>query len=83
MAKKKKIPRRAVADRGQPGRSAKRGNRRLRSHAVGALPIMNRLLERIQVDVFLREHLRRGGPRTQLPTRTGLLLLLENLIFSR
>jgi len=50
MAKKKKAPRRAVADRGQPGQSAKRGSRGLRSYAVGALPIVNRLLERIQLD---------------------------------
>ena len=74
MAKKKKAPRRAVADRGQPGQTARTGSRRLRSYAVGALPIVNRLLERIKLDDFLREHLRRDGPRTQLPTRTGLLL---------
>ncbi len=83
MAKKKKAPRRAVADRGQPGQTARTGSRRLRSYAVGALPIVNRLLERIKLDGFLREHLRRDGPRTQLPTHTGLLLLLRNLVFSR
>jgi len=50
MAKKKKTPRRAAAERGQPGQSAKRGSRGLRSYAVGALPIVNRLLERIQLE---------------------------------
>jgi transposase len=83
MAKKKKAPPRVASNRGQPGQVAKTGSRRLHSCAVGALPLVHRILERIQLDEFLQEHLRRDGPRTQLPTRTGLLLLLRNLIFSR
>ena len=86
MAKKKnkkKTVRKKVSDRREPGQTARLGRRKLRSYAVGALPIVNRLLERIQLDRFLQDHVRRDGPRTQLPTRTGLLLLLRNLVFSR
>lgn len=83
MAKKKKTVRKKVPDRSEPGQTARLGRRKLRSYAVGALPIVNRLLERLQLDKFLQDHVRRDGPRTQLPTRTGLLLLLRNLVFSR
>jgi transposase len=50
---------------------------------VGALPIVDRLLDRMQLDRILREHLPADGSRTRLPTRTGLLLLLRNLLLSR
>jgi hypothetical protein len=50
---------------------------------VGALPIVNRMLQRVQLEPFLRDHLRPDGPRTKLPTCTGLLLVLRNLLFSR
>lgn len=80
---KKKSSRPNAHDRGEPGQTAKASGHTLRSYTVGALPIVNNLLERIQLDHFLSEHLRADGPRMRLPTRTGLLLMLRNLLFSR
>ena len=69
------------ANRG--GQMAKASRHTLHSYTVGALPIVNRLLERIKLDEFLQEHLPADGARTRLPTRQGLLVLLRNLLFSR
>lgn len=79
---KKKATQGNTAKRGTT-RTTKAGRRTLRSYTIGALPIVNQLLERMKLNEFLREHLRRDGPRTRVPTRTGLLLLLRNLLFSR
>jgi transposase len=55
----------------------------LRSHAVGALPLINGLLNRLQ----LREHLEAVFPekdqRVVVPVATGLLVLLKNVLLSR
>ncbi len=78
--KDKVVHRQALA---KPGLVAKTINQTLRSYSVGALPIVNRLLERIDLENQLRRHLRRDGPRTQLPTVTGLLLMVRNFLMSR
>jgi transposase len=65
------------------GQLAKAGRQRLRSVTVGPLPILNRLLARMDLENILRQHLRRDGSRTRLPTTTGLLVLLRNLLISR
>jgi transposase len=65
------------------GQTAKASRHTLHSCTVGALPIVNRLLERIKLDEFLQAHLPADGARTRLPTRRGLLVLLRNLLFSR
>jgi len=67
----------------EAGEIAQAGDQTLRSYTVGALPIVNRLLERMKLDEFLEESLPPDGPRTRLPTRTGLLLLVKNFLFSR
>ena len=67
----------------QPGRIAKASEQTLQSFAVGPLPILNRLLEQMDLENILRGHLRRDGSRTRLPTTTGLLVLLRNLLMSR
>jgi len=55
----------------------------LRSQAVGALPLINGILKRLQ----LREHLQAVLPeedrRVIVPTATGLLVLLKNVLLSR
>jgi transposase len=55
----------------------------LESHAVGALPLINSILERLQ----LREHLEQALPaedaRVVVPAWTGLLVLLKNVLLSR
>ncbi len=55
----------------------------LRSATVGALPLMNRLLHRMQLEEFLRDALPKEDGRTKLsPTKT-LLVLLRNLLLCR
>jgi transposase len=55
----------------------------LQSHAVGSLPLINGILERLQ----LREHLEAVLPvenkRVVVPAATGLLVLLKNVLLSR
>jgi transposase len=80
---KNKPVRRRTFQHYEPGQIAKTGRQTLRSYTVGALPIVNQLLERIELESFLGKHLPADGPRTRLPTRTGLLILLKNLLFSR
>jgi transposase len=65
------------------GQRAEVNDHTLRSYQVGAVPIINRLIERLQLDQFLRQHLRSDGPRTRLPTARGLLLAVRNLLMSR
>jgi transposase len=55
----------------------------LQSHAVGALPLINGILDRLR----LREHLQAVLPaedrRVVVPAATGLLVLLKNVLLSR
>src|SRR5450432_2777071 len=53
------------------------------SHRVAALPILDRLLTRLRLDVFLRDHLPREDARCRVPTATALSILLKNLLISR
>ena len=67
----------------QVGLLAKTGSHTLTSYAVGALPIINRVLARIHLQKKLRKHLRPDSRRMRLPTSTGLLLLVRNFLVSR
>jgi transposase len=55
----------------------------LTSHRIAALPILDRLLTRLRLEVFLRDHLAREDSRSRVPTPTALLILLKNLLISR
>src|SRR5207302_6655672 len=55
----------------------------LTSHRVAALPILGRVLTRLRLEVFLRDHLPREDSRSRVPTATALLVLLKNLLISR
>ena len=50
---------------------------------VGCLPILNRLLERMKLEQFFRQHLKPDGSRTRLCTPRALLVLVRNLLLSR
>ncbi len=50
---------------------------------IGALPIINRLIERMRLHEFLTRHLPPEDNRTKLPTPTVVLVLLKNLLVSR
>ena len=78
-----KSTRRRSHDRREQGQKAKAGGQTLRTYTVGALPIVNRLLERMKLEEFLQEYLPPDGPGTRLPTWTGLMLLVKNFLFSR
>lgn len=66
-----------------PGYRAHTAGQTLRSWTVGVLPILNRLLERIGLEALLQKHLPPDDPRVEIPTATGLLLLVRNLLMSR
>lgn len=55
----------------------------LRSYRVGALPIINHLLDRMNVEEILREHLPAEDARTKIATARGLMLLVRNILISR
>jgi transposase len=55
----------------------------LASYRVAALPVLNRVLTRLRLEVFLRDNLPPEDQRSRVPTATALLLLLKNLLISR
>ena len=66
-----------------PGRHAQADGLELRSYDVGALPLLKRVFERMQLERILREHLPKDDPRTELATVTALLVLFANLLLAR
>jgi transposase len=55
----------------------------LTSHRVAALPVLDRVLTRLRLEMFLRDHLPHEDSRSRVPTATALLILLKNLLISR
>ena len=81
MAKKKK---QRSANRGiEPGSLARSSGTTLRTYDVGALPIVNRILERMRLSEIFKQCLPDDDSRTQLPTHRGLLVLLRNILIAR
>src|SRR3954447_13689343 len=66
-----------------PGKHAQADGLELRSYDVGALPLLNRIVERMQLQRILSEHLPRDDSRTELSTVTSLLVLFANLLMAR
>jgi len=79
----RKDPRRASSQ--QPSRSnrARGSGRTLRSYNVGALPIVNQVLERMRLESFLEAYLPRSGARSKITTQQGLLVLVRNYLVCR
>ena len=67
----------------EPGQQAGTEGLQLRSYQVGALPLVNRLLERMRLREILSEHLPADDPRTELATVSALLVLVRNVLLSR
>src|SRR5262249_53218359 len=63
---------------GAPGRS-----RSLNSYAIGVLPILDRFVDRLRLESFLRDHLGPEDRRCRIAAPTGLLLLLKTPLASR
>jgi transposase len=55
----------------------------LHSYRVGAMPIINQLLDRMNLEEILREHLPAEDARTKIATARGLMLLVKNILVSR
>src|SRR4051794_7974566 len=66
-----------------PGTCAQAHGLELRSYDVGALPLIRRIFERIQLERLLLEHLPKDDQRTELSTVTALLVLFANLLMAR
>src|ERR1700674_2310048 len=65
-----------------PGKRAQADGLELRSYDVGALPLLKRIVERMQLQRILSEHLPRDDSRTELSTVTALLVLFANLLMA-
>ena len=55
----------------------------LRSHTVGALPLVNHVLRRLRVEALLQRHLPPPAPRTPVPPDVALGVLVRNLVLAR
>src|ERR1022692_593531 len=75
----KRSPRKKV----ESGQRAGRAGLELQSYEVGALPLVNVLLDRMRLAEILAEHLPPDDPRTELPTVSALLVLLRNVLLAR
>lgn len=79
---KRKHPSNRSARRDEPGSLAQAGGRRLVSYSVGALPILNRVIDRARIEEFLRKSVHEDKRCTISPV-TGALILLKNYLLSR
>src|SRR5262245_34654779 len=66
-----------------PGADAHAAGNTLTSTRAAALPVLDRLLRRLRLGEFLRDHLPHEGRRARVGTATALLILLKNLLVSR
>ena len=64
------------------GNIASSGPNKLVSCSVGALPILNSILERVRLEEFLKEYVVEDA-RCKIPPSRGILLLVRNYIVSR
>lgn len=78
-------PRRRASTKAAPesGRQAHSGSLALHSYNVGALPLVNHILDRMQLEELLKKHLPADDPRTVLPTASALMVLVRNVLVSR
>jgi hypothetical protein len=55
----------------------------LKSYEVGALPLINHVLERMQLERLLQQYLPPDDPRCEFPTHLALLVLVRNVLIAR
>ena len=72
-----------VAEPLEPGQPSQAPGLTLRSYQVGALPLINRILERMRLEEFFQEYLPADDSRCQLPTAQALLVFVRNVLMSR
>ena len=68
-----------------PARSyrARSDGQTIKSQVVGALPIIDYVLERMQLPAFVDSYLPAPDPRAKVSVAQGLLVLLKNILLSR
>ena len=81
--KRKHAKKKSIAPPAQRGIRARAGGQTLRTHTIGALPIVNQVLERMQLEHFFQRHLPPDSRKIAVPTSRCLLLLLRNILLSR
>ena len=82
MMKDQRRSKRLKAD-GTSGRAARSGQTRLITHSVGALPILNRVLEQMKLEEFLQGYLPHEDGRTKLQSYRALMVLIRNTLTAR
>src|ERR1700736_3334572 len=65
------------------GTTAQWSSLTLRSWTVGALPILNHLMARMQLEAILQAHLPARDGRGKLPVARGLIVLVQNILRAR
>jgi len=55
----------------------------LSSYTIGALPLINRIFDRIRLEDIIEGYLKPKGRRPKIPYSKVLLLLLRNLLAAR
>ena len=75
------VPRSTSAPR--PGEIARAKGRTLNSYRIGALPIVDRILQRMRLEEFLRSYLPRADRRCRIAPAIGVTLLLKNVLLCR
>ena len=81
--KRKDARNKSISPPSHRGCRARAGGQTLRTCTIGALPIVNQLLERMQLESFLKKHLPGDSRRLAVPTSRCLLLLVRNILLSR
>ncbi len=64
-------------------RTEANGGKRLVTHQVGPIPIINRILQRMRLQDFLKQHLPTDDKRTKVDSARVVLLLIRNVLISR
>lgn len=75
----------ARADRKQveSGKYAESQTLQMRSYHVGALPLVNHILQRLDLFKILKNNLPADDPRIEVPTARSILLLVRNVLLCR
>jgi len=82
MAKRKRFSKKS-SPTSRPAPVARGAGGTLSSSTVGALPILNRIIQRMKLEEFLRAYLPREDGRTRVSTARGILVLVKNILISR
>ena len=82
MAKRKKSSRSRAAA-ATPGSIARSARGTLRSYTLGAVPIIDRILQRMKLEEFLQAYLPRDRRNSKLAAARGLTVLVKNFLLAR